>query len=68
MIEKEGAFMALRCDHSILGGEWLQKAGGKGEKLGMREPIYGVFVMLEAVRLVEREEKVEDQDATALVM
>ena len=68
VIEKEGSFTALRCDHSILGGEWLQKAEGKGGKLGMREPIYGVFVMLEAVRLVEREENVEDEDASALVM
>lgn len=50
------SFRVLRCDHSILGGEWQAPPAGyehlapKGE---LKEPIYAVFVMLEAVRLVE---------------
>jgi hypothetical protein len=54
---------AMRCDHSLLGGEWSRKEGQLAT-----EPIYGVFVMLEAVRLVEREQAVADKDAQALVM
>ncbi|KAI9783298.1 MAG: hypothetical protein M1816_001430 [Peltula sp. TS41687] len=42
----------LRCDHSLLGGEWLPPSGRK-HKSKVREPIYAVFAMLEAVRLVE---------------
>ena len=46
-------YRVLRCDHSLLGGEWLMPPEGL-EHLGTgeREPIYPVFVMLEAVRLV----------------
>ena len=46
---KDG-FRVMRCDHSLLGGEWLAE-GSLGSNL--REPIYAVFVMLEAVRLVQ---------------
>ena len=49
---KDG-FRAMRCDHSLLGGEWLNKPRGPPSVLN--EPIYAVFVMLEAVRLVETE-------------
>ncbi|KAL6352819.1 hypothetical protein LRP88_13292 [Fusarium phalaenopsidis] len=38
-------FRVMRCDHSLLGGEWVRIQGQK-----VSEPIYGVFVMLEAVR------------------
>lgn len=47
------AFRILRCDHSLLGGEWLvtPEAYEKGQR--QRETIFSVFVLLEAVRLVE---------------
>ena len=47
---KDG-FRVMRCDHSLLGGEWLNKEAGSTSKL--REPVYAIFVMLEAVRLAE---------------
>jgi hypothetical protein len=56
-------FRVLRCDHSLLGGEWV-----KFKEAPVAEPIYGVFVMLEAVRLVEVETPIKDSDASALVM
>lgn len=59
----EHGFRALRCDHSLLGGNWVQGAAGR-----VPEPIYGAFAMLEAVRLVERAAPVADADAAALVM
>ncbi|KAF2745558.1 hypothetical protein M011DRAFT_469607 [Sporormia fimetaria CBS 119925] len=51
--EADNAFRLLRCDHSLLGGEWLvtEAAYKKGQK--QVEPIFSVFVLLEAVRLVE---------------
>ena len=56
VIEGENrAFRALRCDHSLLGGEWLGQADDLGEKRKISDPIYAVFVMLEAVRLVKAE-------------
>lgn len=51
---KDG-FRVMRCDHSLLGGEWLNppepKAGDPPRLVA--EPIYAVFTMLEAVRLVD---------------
>ncbi|KAI4197590.1 MAG: hypothetical protein LQ350_005823 [Teloschistes chrysophthalmus] len=46
---KDG-FRVMRCDHSLLGGEWHPQPGMRS---GLREPVYAIFVMLEAVRLVE---------------
>lgn len=57
-------FRVMRCDHSLLGGEWLARS----ERNILAEPIYGVFVMLEAVRLVEVKKSVPDSEAKALVM
>lgn len=51
---KEG-FRVMRCDHSLLGGEWLNPPApkvGDPERL-VAEPIYAVFTMLEAIRLVD---------------
>lgn len=48
---KDG-FRAMRCDHSLLGGEWTNM---KHHLSNLNEPIYSVFVMLEAVRLIETE-------------
>jgi hypothetical protein len=53
----------MRCDHSLLGGQWVHVNGRR-----VSEPIYGVFVMLEAVRLVEREAPLLDSEASALVV
>lgn len=59
----ERGFRVMRCDHSLLGGQWTVLQGKK-----VAEPIYGVFAMLEAVRLVESREKVPDKDANALIV
>ncbi|KAI5467722.1 S-adenosyl-L-methionine-dependent methyltransferase [Mariannaea sp. PMI_226] len=60
---EEQGFRAMRCDHSILGGEWVKIKGSI-----ISEPIYGVFAMLEAVRLMEKESPVPDEKANALVV
>ncbi|KUJ20509.1 spermine/spermidine synthase [Mollisia scopiformis] len=60
----KNGFRVMRCDHSLLGGEWLTKASGSP----MAEPIYGVFVMLEAVRLVQIKDPVPDNQASAFVV
>jgi len=60
---RDQGFRVMRCDHSLLGGEWV-----KFKADPVAEPIYGVFVMLEAVRLVEVPQKVPDKEAKALVM
>jgi hypothetical protein len=51
--DADNAFRLLRCDHSLLGGEWLvtPEAYRKGQR--QRESIFAVFVLLEAVRLIE---------------
>lgn len=64
---KDG-FRVMRCDHSLLGGEWRNKPEGHPAKFN--EPIYSIFVMLEAVRLIEsRSKKITNSaDVNALVM
>lgn len=47
---KEG-FRVMRCDHSLLGGEWIPQR--KMPTSHLNEPVFAIFVMLEAVRLVE---------------
>ncbi|KAI1498808.1 S-adenosyl-L-methionine-dependent methyltransferase [Biscogniauxia marginata] len=54
-------FRVMRCDHSLLGGEWT-----KLERKVVGEPIYSVFTQLEAVRLVEIPGKAPDDEAKAL--
>ncbi len=62
-------FRVMRCDHSLLGGEWVKFLGvGQFKGNQVAEPIYGVFAMLEAVRLVEVSKPVPDRKANALVM
>ena len=53
-------YRVLRCDHSLLGGEWAPGIGswpggeGYNGPVGIvGEPVYAVFVMLEAIRLVQ---------------
>ena len=60
----EQGFRALRCDHSLLGGLWVRSREGEE----MSETIYGVFTMLEAVRLAVTEKPVADNAAHALVV
>lgn len=62
-------YRAMRCDHSLLGGEWLLTEERR-EKEGWKvdEPIYSVFETLEAVRLVETEPAILDAEAQALVI
>ena len=59
---RNDGYRVMRCDHSLLGGEWVYGIGswpgGKGYDgptgvIG--EPVYSVFIMLEAVRLVQSE-------------
>ncbi len=57
---KEG-YRVLRCDHSLLGGEWT-----KFKRVIVAEPIYSVFTQLEAVRLVQAPNRVPDNEAKAL--
>ena len=42
-------YRVMRCDHSLLGGEYLRKP--KGSKYN--EPVYTIFLTLEAVRLLQ---------------
>jgi hypothetical protein len=62
-------FRVLRCDHSLLGGEWTSLPAAY--KPRVQDPVYSVFTMLEAVRLVKKEDggpRRADSDSTALVM
>jgi hypothetical protein len=59
----EKGFRVMRCDHSLLGGNWLVSSRSL-----LPEPVYGVFVMLEAVRLVEIPVPIIDSQSSALVM
>lgn len=45
---KDLDYRLMRCDHSILGGEWTASPQPK-----VGEPTYAVFALLEAVRLVQ---------------
>jgi hypothetical protein len=74
---RAAGYRVLRCDHSLLGGEWLLTPERQlHENWRVVEPTYAVFEMLEAVRLVtgprgEEEEglpPLADADATALVV
>jgi hypothetical protein len=59
----------MRCDHSLLGGEFLlTEERRSNEGWEVNEPIYAVFDMLEAVRLMELEHTIPDPEAKALVI
>ncbi|KAF2184060.1 S-adenosyl-L-methionine-dependent methyltransferase [Zopfia rhizophila CBS 207.26] len=68
----DNAFRLLRCDHSLLGGEWQLTPAAVEKGQTQRETIFSVFVMLEAVRLVEDEqsdiEPIPDIQKSALVI
>ncbi|KAJ9612422.1 hypothetical protein H2200_004019 [Cladophialophora chaetospira] len=61
--DNQKGFRVMRCDHSLLGGEWKMQSR-KGVKQRVADPIYSIFVVLEAVRLVEPAPK--DTQKTAL--
>jgi hypothetical protein len=66
----EQRFRVMRCDHSLLGGEWLEPPGTERRNV-VGEPIYAVFAMLEAVRLVDvadERPEVKGHGKNALVM
>jgi hypothetical protein len=50
----EPPLRVLRCDHSLLGGDWiLPDRPSKQTQRLVAEPIYAIFTMLEAVRLID---------------
>lgn len=61
-------FRVMRCDHSLLGGNWLATPERIARGQTMDETIYSVFTMLEAVRLVEVRNTAPDSEKSALVM
>lgn len=63
--DNENHFRVMRCDHSLLGGEWLLPHDPKNARQ-VAEPVYAVFTMLESVRLVEREQNTGTGEAYAL--
>jgi len=64
----EAQYRVMRCDHSLLGGEWLLTPERRKEGWKVNEPIYVAFEMLEAVRLIETKTPVSDSAAQALVI
>ncbi|KAL1971033.1 hypothetical protein VTN77DRAFT_2867 [Rasamsonia byssochlamydoides] len=65
----KSGFRAMRCDHSLLGGEWTKTPANYNPRAS--DPIYAVFAMLEAVRLVEPDNSRRpraDKDSSALVI
>lgn len=62
-------YRVMRCDHSLLGGEWFRMPNGvMPGKTDIKEPIYAIFALLEAVRLIEVAVPIPDREAKALVM
>ncbi|KAF2843232.1 spermine/spermidine synthase family protein [Patellaria atrata CBS 101060] len=61
-------FRLLRCDHSLLGGEWLITPERAQDGQVMRETIYSVFTMLESARLVETGNTKPDSKKKALTI
>jgi len=51
----ESGYRVMRCDHSLLGGEWQRPPAGfeHMDHPNFKEPIYAIFVIMEAVRLVD---------------
>lgn len=62
------AYRVMRCDHSLLGGQWLVTDTRREQGWKVDEPIYSVFTMLEAVRLIEDLARPVDKAANALVV
>lgn len=62
----ENEYRVLRCDHSLLGGDWLVNESRAKQGQTGRESIYSVFTMLESVRLVEGISAKPDAEKNAL--
>ncbi|KAI9675532.1 MAG: hypothetical protein M1829_003336 [Trizodia sp. TS-e1964] len=62
-------FRVLRCDHSLLGGEWLEPPRDHKGTTNVPEPVFAIFVMMEAVRLVTTQTPmpVEDTEGDVLI-
>lgn len=54
-------FRVMRCDHSLLGGQWTKTTPGYQPQV--EDPIYAIFVTLEAIRLVEPDHGSQRVDA-----
>ncbi|KAJ5785894.1 uncharacterized protein N7503_011106 [Penicillium pulvis] len=65
---QDEGFRVMRCDHSLLGGQWTKSIAGYHPQV--EDPIYAVFAMLEAVRLVEPDNGIQrvDAESKALVI
>lgn len=61
-------YRVLRCDHSLLGGNWIPTTARKGQGITVPEPVFEVFVMLEAVRLMQHDDEPPDKPLAALVV
>jgi Spermine/spermidine synthase domain len=62
-------YRVMRCDHSLLGGEWKIPPRKGRKPARAHEPIFAIFAMLEAVRLVETNDgqpRRPDSQSTAL--
>jgi len=64
----EANYRVMRCDHSLLGGEWQLTKERRAQGWKMSESIYAAFHMLEAVRLMETEPQINDAEAQALII
>lgn len=54
-------YRVMRCDHSLLGGEYINKPRGSR----YNEPVYTIFLTLEAVRLLQIKSSENQQPATS---
>lgn len=61
-------YRVMRCDHSLLGGEWQLTPERRNQGWKISESIYAAFHMLEAVRLMEVEPQIPDAEAQALII
>jgi len=64
----ESNYRVMRCDHSLLGGEWQITPERRAQGWKIPESIYAAFHMLEAVRLMEIEPQIQDSEAQALII
>lgn len=64
----EANYRVMRCDHSLLGGEWQLTPARRAQGWKIPESIYGAFHMLEAVRLMQTEPAIQDSEAQALII
>ncbi|EAW12775.1 spermidine synthase [Aspergillus clavatus NRRL 1] len=59
----EDGFRVMRCDHSLLGGQWTKMPRNYHPEV--KDPIYAVFAMLEAIRLIETDQGEARMDANS---